>query len=104
MWAVIQGKQKQGEARLRLNGVKVIAATKDSIDAALTDENQQANKADLHVVLEEPAVHPPAPGATIDIIGVLTGYTPSPFMFTMEKGELPVPPKPPSPNRPAKRP
>jgi len=104
VWAVIQGKQKQGEARLRLNGVKVIAATKDSIDAALTDENQQANKADLHVVLEEPAVHPPAPGATIDIIGVLTGYTPSPFMFTMEKGELPVPPKPPSPNRPAKRP
>src|SRR5712692_3643941 len=104
VWAVIQDKQKQGEAKLRLNGVKVIAATKDSIDAAMTEENQQVNKADLHVVLEEPALHPPAPGSTIDIIGVLTGYTPSPFMFTMEKGELPVPPKPPSPNRPAKRP
>ncbi len=104
VWAVIQDKQKQGEARLRLNGVKVIAATKDSIDAALTDENQQSNKADLHVVLEKPALHPPAPGSVADIIGEITSYTSDPFMFTMEKGELPVLPKPASPNRPAKRP
>ena len=25
-----------------------------------------------------------------DVVGVLTNYTPNPFMFTMEKGELPV--------------
>jgi len=105
VWAVIQDKQKQGEAKLRLNGVKVIAATKDSVDAALTDENQQANKADLHVVLEKPALRPPAPGATIDIIGVLTSYTAGPFIFTMEHGELPPkPPTPPLRPRPAKRP
>jgi tetratricopeptide (TPR) repeat protein len=104
VWAVIQDKQKQGEAKLRLNGVNVIAATKDSIDAAITDENQQAKKADLHVVLEKPALRPPAPGSMTDVIGEITSYTPDPFMFTMEKGELPVPPKPTGPKRPAKRP
>jgi tetratricopeptide (TPR) repeat protein len=106
VWAVIQDKQKQGEAKLRFNGVKVIAATKDSIDAALTDENQQANKADLHVVLEKPALHPPPRGSMTDIIGVLTSYTLDPFMFTMEHGELPAPkpPAPPRRPRPAKRP
>ncbi|HYL09740.1 MAG TPA: hypothetical protein VEU31_03300 [Candidatus Acidoferrales bacterium] len=106
VWAAIQDKQKQGEVKLRLNGVKVIAATNDSIDAALTEDNQQANKADLHVVLEKPLLHPPAPGSMADIIGVLTSYTPDPFMFTMEHGELLAPPKrvPPARRpRPAKR-
>ena len=88
VWAVIQDKQKHGEARLRLNGVKVIAATKDSIDAALTDENQQASKADLHVVLEEPALHPPAPGSMTDVIGEITSYNPDPFMFIMKQGQI----------------
>ncbi len=103
VWKAIQDKQKGGEAKLKIP-VKVIAATKDSIDAAITDENQQADKADLHVVLEKPALHPPAPGSMTDIIGEITNYAPNPFVFTMEEGELPVPPKPASPKRPAKRP
>jgi hypothetical protein len=90
VWATIQEKQKNGEAKIRLNGVKVIAATRDTIDAALTDDNQQANKADLHVVMETPMLRPPAPGSMIDVIGVLTSYTPAPFRFTMEKAELPA--------------
>jgi tetratricopeptide (TPR) repeat protein len=102
VWAAIQDKQNGGDTKLRLNGVKVIAATNGSIDAALTDDNQEANKADLHVVLEKPLLHPPAPGSLADIIGVLTSYAPDPFMFTMEKGELPAPSKPATPKRPAK--
>jgi tetratricopeptide (TPR) repeat protein len=95
IWAFIQTKQKNGEVKMRLNGVKVIAATKDTLDAALTDENQQANKADLHVVLEKPMLSPPAPGSMIDVIGVITGYKSEPFRFTMEKGDLPsAPPNP----------
>jgi tetratricopeptide (TPR) repeat protein len=90
VWATIQEKQKNGEVKLRLNGVKVIAATKDNLDAALTDDNQQANKADLHVVMEKPMVSPPAPGSMIDVIGVITGYKSEPFLFTMEKGDLPA--------------
>lgn len=99
VWAAILNKQKDangGEVKIKLPGVKVIAATNDSIDVSLTDDNQQANKADLHLVLEKPLTHPPAPGSHIDIIGVFTSYTPQPFMFTMEKGDLPGAAKPPA--------
>jgi len=90
VWQVIQDKQKGGEVKVRLPGIKVIAAAADYIDAALTEDNQQANKADVHMIMEKPILHPPAAGATIDIIGVFTSYVPNPFMFTMEKGELPA--------------
>jgi hypothetical protein len=40
--------------------------------------------------MEKPMTKPPAVGSTIDIIGVISEYTPDPFMFTMTKGELPV--------------
>jgi tetratricopeptide (TPR) repeat protein len=93
VWAAIQAKEKNGEAKLQIP-VKVISAGKDSIDGAITDENQQANKADVHVVMEKPLLKVPAPGSTIDVIGVLTSYTPNPFMFTMEKGALPAAKKP----------
>jgi tetratricopeptide (TPR) repeat protein len=98
VWQSILAKQKDpsgNEQRIRMPGVKVISATADSIDVALTDDNQQAGKADLHLVMEKPMAKPPAAGTTTDITGVFTSYTPSPFMFTMEKGELPTAPKPP---------
>ena len=90
VWTFIQTKEKNGEAKLRMNGVKVIAATSETMDVALTEDNQAANKADLHVVFEKPISKPPAPGAMTDIIGVIKQYTPDPFMFTMEKGEFPA--------------
>jgi tetratricopeptide (TPR) repeat protein len=98
VWQAILGKQKDAsgnEQRIRMPGVKVISATADAIDVALTEDNQQANKADLHLVMEKPLTKPLAAGSTTDITGVFTSYTPSPFMFTMEKGELPLAPKPP---------
>jgi hypothetical protein len=97
VWQAIQSKQKdeKGEAvKIKLPAVKVIAATADSLDVALTDDNQTANKADIHVVMEKPLTKPPAVGSSTDVIGLFASYTPSPFMFTMEKGELPAPPKP----------
>jgi tetratricopeptide (TPR) repeat protein len=99
VWQAIQAKQKNGDADVKLKlPVKVIAATKDSIDGAITDENQQANKADLHVVMENPMLRPPAPGSMIDVIGVITGYKSEPFRFTMEKGDLPSAPLNPGKN------
>ena len=83
----------------------VISATKDTIQAALTDDNKDAKKADLTVKLEKPVLHPPASLTKIDVVGVMSAYTPEPFMFTMEKGELPgakAPVKPPV-RRPAAR-
>lgn len=90
VWQSIQTMEKNGAVKLKLP-VKVIASTSDSIDAAITDDNQAANKVDLHIVMEKPMLHPPKQGAAIDIIGVLTGYTAEPFLFTMEKGQLPEP-------------
>lgn len=91
VWEAIQNKQKDSKgqpAKLKLN-VKVISATPDAIEAAITEDNQQANKADLHVVLAKPLAKPPAAGSMTDVIGTISSYTPSPFMFTMTDGEVP---------------
>jgi hypothetical protein len=90
-WQAVLNKQKDAKgdpARLKLN-VKVISATSDTIDAAITEDNQKDSKADLHVVMEKPMTKPPVAGATIDIIGTISDYTPNPFVFTMQQGALP---------------
>jgi len=91
VWQAIQSKQKSGETdvKLKLPSVLVISATKTTLQAAITEENQQAKKADLVVNLEKPVLRPPAAGSTVDVVGVLANYTPEPFTFTMEKGDLP---------------
>jgi tetratricopeptide (TPR) repeat protein len=109
VWETIQEKQRHGEARLRLNGVKVISAEASVIHAALDEDNQQNNRADLLVNMETPLPNPPAAGAMIDIVGVITSYTLEPFAFIMDKGELPrpkpLPQKPrPAPHSPAPHP
>ena len=71
--------------------VKVIASSDPStLDVAISEDNQAANKADMRVQMEKPMTKPPAPGTSTDIIGVISDYTPDPFMFTMTKGELPA--------------
>lgn len=107
VWQAILAKEKNSEGnevKLKLP-VQVISATKDSIQAAITEENQHDKKADLTVILEKPTLRPPAPGSTVDVVGVLTAYTPEPFMFTMEKGDLPgaAPTKPPVRRPPPRR-
>lgn len=93
VWQSIQDLEKGGEARLEIP-VKVISATKDSVEAAVSDDNQTANKADMHVELEKPVLKPPAAGTMTKVVGVITKYTPDPFMFTMEKAALPAPKTP----------
>ena len=90
VWQDIQTKEKNGEAKLKIP-VKVIAVPdNNSLDVALSEDNQAANKADMHVTMDKPMTKPPAVGANVDIIGVISEYTPDPFMFTMTKGELPA--------------
>ena len=91
VWQDILSKQKNGdmEVKLKLQAVLVISATKTTLQAALTEDNQHAKKADITVNLEKPVLHPPAPGSTVDIVGVLSSYTAEPFMFVMQKGDLP---------------
>jgi hypothetical protein len=87
VWQFIQSTQKNGAARLKI-AVKVVAATKDTIQAAITDDNQRDNKVDLVVVVKSPMASPPPAGATVDVVGVIVDYLPSPFMFIMRDGEL----------------
>jgi tetratricopeptide (TPR) repeat protein len=90
VWAFIQTKEKNGEAKLKMP-VKVVAnPDPNTLDVAVSDDNQAANKADMRVTMEKPMTKAPAAGANIDIIGVISQYTPDPFMFTMIKGELPA--------------
>ena len=102
VWAAIQAKEKNGEARLRIP-VKVIAVPDPStMEVALSEDNQTANKADMRVTMDKPMTKPPAAGANTDVIGVISEYTPDPFMFTMTKGELPAA-KPAAKKGPAKK-
>jgi hypothetical protein len=68
--------------------VKVISATPDVIEAAITDEAQAGNVADLHIAMARPLAPLPAVGAKIAIVGTLADYRPQPFLFTMTRAEL----------------
>ena len=87
VWQSIQDKEKGGAAKLQMN-VKVVSASRSEIQAAITDENQEANRADMKIVLEQPATAPPARGVMITVTGVITEYQASPFLFTMSKAQF----------------
>jgi len=86
VWHAIADKQKDG-ARLKIP-VKVITATPDRIEAALSDGNQASNTVDLSIALARPLSPLPAVGATISIVGTLSDYRVQPFTFMMTKAEL----------------
>jgi tetratricopeptide (TPR) repeat protein len=104
VWQAIQNKQKdpKGDAVKLKIPVKVISSDANTIQAAITEDNQQSNKADLKITMDKPMVKPPSPASTIDIIGFLSDYTPNPFMFIMTQGELPVA-KPPARKGPVRK-
>jgi tetratricopeptide (TPR) repeat protein len=87
VWKAIQDKQKNGAAKLSIPA-KVISVSGNTILAAISDDNQEANRADVQVMLEKPSSNLPAPGSQIKIIGVLTDYTPKPFMLIMKQAEI----------------
>ncbi len=85
VWQAIE--QKQNGKRLKLPA-KLVAVTKDGILAAISEDNQQANTADLHASLAKKPPRLPAPGSSIAVIGVIDGYTPKPFQFHMKDAEI----------------
>ena len=87
VWQVIQAKQRNGAARLKLP-LKVISTTGGTLLGAISEDNQAANKADVQITLKQPMTTPPAAGASIAIIGLISDYVPSPFMFMMKDGEV----------------
>ena len=87
VWNAIQALQKNGAARLKIP-VKIVTSTKDTIQAAIAEENQKDNKIDLLAVLKTPLASPPPPGTPSEVIGVIVDYQTSPFMFVMRDSEL----------------
>lgn len=85
VWKALQAKEKSAKLKL---AVKVVAVGKDGFLAALTDENQQTNRADLRVSLAKPTPGLPPVGSAVSVIGVLDEYQPSPFQFHMKDGEI----------------
>jgi hypothetical protein len=91
VWQNLQTLQKNGEAKLKIPAVKIIAVPDNkTLQVAVSEDNQKANKADMKVDMEKPMTKLPTVGSMTDIIGVISDYTPDPFMFTMTKGELPA--------------
>ncbi len=87
VWNVVQTLQKNGAARLKIP-VKIVTASKDTIEAAVSEENQKDNKTDMTVTLKAPMASPPAAGTSAYVVGVLVDYVPRPFMFIMRDGEV----------------
>lgn len=104
VWQDLQTLQKNGAAKLKIPQVKIIGAPdNNTLQVAVSEDNQKANKADMTVQMEKPMTKLPAVGSMTDIIGVISDYTPDPFMFTMTKGELPAAKKPPVRRRTTRR-
>jgi tetratricopeptide (TPR) repeat protein len=87
VWQAIGVKQQGGGARLKI-AVKVISATPDRIEAAITDESRAGNIVDLVVTMARPLAPLPAVGANISIVGMLSDYRAQPFTFLMTRAEL----------------
>ncbi|MHB8302704.1 MAG: tetratricopeptide repeat protein [Acidobacteriaceae bacterium] len=73
---------------------KVISATPDSIQVAVSDDAQQSNKADFTINMKKPLKTPPAVGSMANFIATFDSYTQNPPMIIMKDGEAPAAAKP----------
>ena len=88
MWATVNGQT------FAIPG-KVVVATADSVQLAVSDDNQQANKADFTINMKEPLKTVPAVGAEVTYVATFDSYTQNPAMILMKDGG----PKPTTPAR-----
>jgi hypothetical protein len=83
VWDAIKG------VSLQMEGL-VVSATADTITIAESSDDIEKKVADITLTMNGPipAKLMPKEGATLDFEGTPASYTPSPFMITMEKGQL----------------
>jgi hypothetical protein len=86
VWKVVTDKQKGG-ARIKIP-IKVLSATFDRIEGAISERSRASNTVDLVVLFARPLTPPPPVGALISVVGSLSDYQPTPFFFRMAKAEL----------------
>ena len=83
VWDVMKGH------RVEVPG-QVISATADSVQLAVTQDNQQSKKADFTVNMKTPLKTVPAIGATVTYDATFDSYVPNPPMITLSDGEPPA--------------
>ncbi len=73
---------------------KVISATSDAVQLAVSDDAQQSNKADFTINMKTPLKNPPAINSMVNLIATFDSYTQTPPMIIMKDGEAPASTKP----------
>jgi hypothetical protein len=66
VWKAIGEKQKGGEARLKISA-KVISATPERIQAAISDANQESGTPDVEIAMTRPLAPLPSPGLMAEL-------------------------------------
>lgn len=86
VWKAI-GDRQQGGQRLKLP-LKVVSATPERIEGAITDDAQARNLVELEVTMTRPLSPLPAVGSNIFMFGTLGEYRTQPFLFRLTRAEL----------------
>ncbi|HEX6494576.1 MAG TPA: hypothetical protein VF018_03765 [Acidobacteriaceae bacterium] len=73
---------------------KVVSATADSVQLAVTDDAKASNTADFTVNMKKPLTTPPAIGTMVNYDATFDSYTQNPKMITLINGAPPAPEKP----------
>ncbi len=79
VWAVLKGQT------FSIPG-KVVTATADSVQLAVSQDAQQSNKADFTINMKEPLKTVPQTGATVTYTATFDSYTQSPAMIILKDG------------------
>jgi hypothetical protein len=87
MWDTMKGQTYQ------IPG-KVVSATADSVQLAVTDDAKASNTADFTVNMKKPLTTPPAIGTEVTYDATFDSYTQNPKMITLINGAPPAPEKP----------
>jgi hypothetical protein len=98
VWTVIKGQPLQMEGQ-------VIKVSPTELQIAASQDDIDQKRADIVLTMNAaiPARLMPKEGATLDFEGTPASYTPSPFVMTMEKGQLLTKAAPPTRRPPAHR-
>jgi hypothetical protein len=87
MWATMKGQTYE------IPG-KVVSATADSVQLAVTDDAKASNTADFTINMKKPLTTPPAIGTMVNYDATFDSYTQNPKMITLIDGAPPAPTKP----------
>ena len=82
---------------------KVVSATADSVQLAVTDDAKASNTADFTINMKKPLTTPPAIGTEVNYDATFDSYTQNPKMITLIDGAPPAPTKPARRAAPRKR-